>query len=85
MIGCLDEVSQCLEGAEESSKACLEGIVKADLALKGSRGDSDIQCVVLVKRTELLFIAVSCSLSTIELDSLESVDILERFSHFPLY
>ena len=59
VMSCLDEVDSCLTRAERSSKACLEGITKAGLALKESRGDSDIQCVVLVKRTELLFIAVS--------------------------
>ena len=58
-MGCLDEVENCLERAERSSKACLEGITKADLVLKETKGDSDIQCVALVKRTELLFIAVS--------------------------
>ncbi len=63
VMSLVDEVEACLERAEHSSKACLEGIGKADLALKESRGDWDIQCVVLVRRTELLFIAVSRTLS----------------------
>lgn len=58
-MSCLDEVDNCLDRAEHSSRACLEGITKADLVLGETREDSDIQCVVLVKRTELLFIAVS--------------------------
>ena len=58
-MSCLDEVESCLERAGRSFKACLEGITKADLALRETKGDSDIQCVVLVKRTELLYIAVS--------------------------
>ena len=62
-MGCLDEVEGCLERAPHSSKACLEGITKADLALRESKGDSDIHCVVMVRRTELLYIAVSPSLS----------------------
>lgn len=52
-------VEKCLKKAERSGKACLEGILKADEALRESVGDTDIQCVVLVKRTELIFIAVS--------------------------
>ena len=59
VMSILDEVDQCIEEAENSSFACLEGIAKADVALTESQGDSDIQCVVLVKRTELLLIAVS--------------------------
>ena len=59
VMSLVDEVEACLEKAEHSSRACLEGISKADLALKECRGDWDIQCVVLVKRTELLVIAVS--------------------------
>lgn len=59
MMGCVDLVSSCLERAERSSKSCLEGITKADMVLMETKDDSDIQCVVLVKRTELLFIAVS--------------------------
>ena len=55
----VDEVEACLERAEYSSKACLEGIDKADLAVRESRGDRDIQCVVLVMRTDLFYIAVS--------------------------
>lgn len=58
-MGCVDVVSSCLERAERSLKACLEGIATADMALAETKDDADIQCVVLVKRTELLFIAVS--------------------------
>ena len=39
-------------------RACLNGIAKADIALRESKGDSDIQCVALIKRAELIFIAV---------------------------
>lgn len=58
-MSCLDQVESCLDRAERSSRACLEGITKADMVLRETREDPDIQCVVLVKRTELLFIAVS--------------------------
>lgn len=58
VMSCLDEVDGCLARAEHNSKACLEGITKAGLALKETKGDSDIHCIVLVKRTELLYIAV---------------------------
>lgn len=61
VMSCVDEVHWCLERAEFDCKACLEGIDKADIALGESKGDSDIQCVVLVKRTKLLLIAVSFS------------------------
>lgn len=52
-------VTDCLEKAEGSQKACLEGIVKADLALRQSQSDADIHSIVLVRRAELLLIAVS--------------------------
>lgn len=60
-MSCVDKVVDCLERAEQSSKACLEGIAKADMVLRESKakGDSDIHGIVLLKRTELLFIAVS--------------------------
>ena len=52
-------VQDCLERAELSQKACLEGIIKADLALRQSQSDADIHFIVLVRRAELLLIAVS--------------------------
>ncbi len=59
MVSYLDKVGNCLERARDSPKACLEGIAKASSALRGSKGDSDLQCVALIKRAELLYIAVS--------------------------
>lgn len=52
-------VQDSLERAESSQKACLEGIIKADLALRQSQSDADIHFIVLVRRAELLLIAVS--------------------------
>ena len=54
----LDLVEDCLDRAESSQTACLEGILKADITLTHSRGDADIGFIVLVKRAELLYIAV---------------------------
>ena len=54
-------VQDCLDRAESSQKACLEGILKADLALRQSQSDADIHFIVLVRRAELLLIAVSCT------------------------
>ena len=59
VYSCLDEVASCLDRANHSLNPCLEGISKADMALKASKGDSDVQCVALVKRAELLLVAVS--------------------------
>ena len=52
-------VQDCLERAEESQRSCLDGILKADLALRHSQSDADIHSIVLVRRAELLLIAVS--------------------------
>ena len=52
-------VQDCLERAEINQKACLEGIIKSDLALRQSQSDADIHFIVLVRRAELLLIAVS--------------------------
>lgn len=52
-------MGSCLDRARNSSKACLNGIAKADLVLKECRGDTDILCIALVRRAELLLIAVS--------------------------
>lgn len=54
----LDLVEDCLDRAESSQTACLEGILKADITLTHSRGDADIGFIVLIKRAELLYIAV---------------------------
>ena len=59
MFGFLDEVQDCLDCASFSPASCLEGIVKADEALRHSQGDSGIQCTILMKRAQLLFTAVS--------------------------
>ena len=59
MFSFLDEVQECLDCASFSPASCLEGIVKADEALRHSQGDSGIQCTILMKRAQLLFIAVS--------------------------
>ena len=52
-------VQDCLERADSNQKACLEGIIKSDLALRHSQSDADIHFIVLVRRAELLLIAVS--------------------------
>lgn len=61
VMDCVDKVVYCLERADQNSKACLEGIAKADMVLRESKakGDTDIHGIVLIKRIELLFIAVS--------------------------
>ena len=51
-------VQDCLERAEINQKACLEGIIKSDLALRQSQSDADIHFIVLVRRAELLLICV---------------------------
>ena len=58
----VEMVQDCLDRADSSQKACLEGIIKADLALRQSQSDADIHFIVLVRRAELLLIAVSCVL-----------------------
>ena len=59
MVSYLEDVSNCITRAETNPRACIDGIVKAGAVLKESRGDPDIQCVAMVKRAELLYIAVS--------------------------
>ena len=54
----LDKIQECLDLASVSPSSCLDGIAKADEALRQSQGDSGIQCTILMKRAQLLFIAV---------------------------
>lgn len=54
----LDLIEDCLDRAETSQTACLKGILKADITLTNIGGDADIGFIVLVKRAELLYIAV---------------------------
>ena len=54
----LDEVQECLDTAGLSETSCIEGIKKADLAVKKCRGDVEVLCNILMKRAQLLFTAV---------------------------
>ena len=68
MLSFLDEVQECLDCASFSPASCLEGIVKADEALRHSQGDSGIQYTILMKRAQLLFTAVSIHMQTCTLN-----------------
>lgn len=86
-MGCVEMVSSCLERAEHSPRACLEGITKAEVALMETKEDSDIQSVVLVKRAELLFIAVSvcskcCGLYDFWFYNLDQSGCIKRPNHW---
>ena len=59
MLSNLDDINACIKEAERSRKACLDGILKVTVALEETVSDPDIQCVALVRKAELLFIAVS--------------------------
>ena len=54
MLGCLDELDNCVDVATVSETDCLVGIAKADRALMQSAGDVDLQCSILMKRAQLL-------------------------------
>ena len=58
IFGYIDLIQDCLSKAETSESLCLDGISKADIALRQTKEDPDIQCIVLMKRAELLYIAV---------------------------
>ncbi len=58
IFGYIDLIQDCLLKAETSESLCLDGISKADIALRQTKEDPDIQCIVLMKRAELLYIAV---------------------------
>ena len=58
IFGYIDLIQDCLSKAETSDSLCLDGISKADIALRQTKEDPDIQCIVLMKRAELLYIAV---------------------------
>ncbi len=58
IFGYIDLIQDCLSKAETSELLCLDGISKADIALRQTKEDPDIQCIVLMKRAELLYIAV---------------------------
>ena len=58
IFGYIELIQDCLEQAEENESVCLKGILKADIALRQIKEDADIQCIVLMKRAELLYIAV---------------------------
>lgn len=51
-------IQDCHEQAETNEGACLKGILKADIVLRQIKEDTDIQCIVLMERAELLYIAV---------------------------
>ncbi len=51
-------IEDCLSRAEISETQCLDGVSKADIALDQTQGDPDIECIVLMKRAQLLYIAV---------------------------
>ncbi len=59
MVSNLEEVSGHIAKAERSSTACMDGILKANIAVDDTVMDPDLQCVALVKKAELVFIAVS--------------------------
>ena len=54
----LEQIQDCLHRAKTSEQSCLDGIRKADAALKQCEGDTDILCHVLMKRAQLLYISV---------------------------
>lgn len=59
VVSNLEEVSGHIAKAERSSTACMDGILKANIAVDDTVMDPDLQCVALVKKAELVFIAVS--------------------------
>lgn len=61
IFGSLDEVQNCLDKAPSNEAACLEGIQRADTALRMCPGDVSLMSPLKMKRAELLFIAVSPS------------------------
>ncbi len=62
IFGYIELIEDCLSKAESSEAQCLLGIAKADIALDQTREDPDIQCIVLMKRAQLLYIAVGFSI-----------------------
>jgi len=58
IFGYIELIEECCTKAETDESACLDGIKKADRVLGQTTEDPDIQCIVLIKRAELLYIAV---------------------------
>lgn len=58
IFGYIELIEECLKVADTNESCCIDGISKANVALQQIKEDPDIQCIVLMKRAELLYTAV---------------------------